>query len=70
MKRFGVHIEGFTFEGEWWEQPDFTPRYAAQLSCPVKGCETFYTAQGKRAANKAQSDVKSSMRRHIKKKHK
>ncbi len=67
MKRFKVHIEGFTIEGECWEQPDFIPRYAAQLRCPK--CDTFYTAQQKRTMFKAQSDVKNSMRKHIKKKH-
>ena len=65
---FKVHIEGFTIEGESWIQPDFTPRYAAQLKCPK--CDTFYTSEGKRTAIAAQSNVKSSMRRHIKKKHK
>lgn len=65
--RFGVHIEGLTFEGQWWKQPDWTPRYSAQLTCPK--CKTFYTSEGKRTASRAQSDVKNSMRRHIKSKH-
>lgn len=69
MKRFQVHIEGFTVDGEWWEQPDFITRYAAQLSCPVKDCHVFYTSQQKRTAIRAQIAVKDSMRKHLKKKH-
>jgi hypothetical protein len=67
--KFQVHIEGFTFDGECWRQPGFTTRYAAQLTCPVKDCGTFYTAEQKGTMSKAQSDVKGSMRRHLKKKH-
>lgn len=70
MKRFQVHIEGFTVDGEWWEQPDFVTRYAAQISCPVKGCHNFYTSQQKRTAISAQSKVRESLRKHIKSKHK
>lgn len=69
MKRFDINIEGFACDGEWWQQPDFIPRYAAQLSCPVKECKAFYTSEGKRTASRAQSDVRNSMRRHIKNKH-
>ena len=67
--KFRVHLGGFTFDGECWAQPDFVTRYAAQLRCPVKGCETFYTSEQKRSMSRAQSDVKGSMRKHIKNKH-
>jgi len=67
VSKFGVHIQGYTFYGECWSQPDFITRYAAQLRCPK--CDTFYTSEQKRTMSRAQSDVKNSMRKHIKKKH-
>lgn len=70
MPSFRDKIGNITVEGSWWPEGGWTTRYAAQLSCPFKDCDSFYTAQNYGTEGRAKSAAKDKLRNHINRKHK
>ncbi len=51
------------------QEAGFSVRYAAQVSCPIDGCRSFYNSSNRNTEESAATRVKNSLRKHLRKKH-